>query len=195
MYADSASSKMFAPKDALNIRDAADADLPALAEIYAHHVLTGVASFEEVPPSVDEMASRRAAVLALGAPYLLAELDGRITGFAYAGTYRGRPAYRYTVEDSVYVAPNAFGRGVGKALLTEVIRRCEAAGFRQMIAVIGGSDNAGSIALHARLGFAPVGTFRSAGFKFGRWVDSVLMQRALGPGDTSLPTRDEPQGP
>ena len=162
------------------VRDASDADLPALAEIYAHHVLTSVASFEEVPPSVDEMAARRAAVLALGAPYLVAEFDGRTAGFAYAGTYRARPAYRHTLEDSVYVATDALGRGVGRALLMELLARCEAGPWRQMIAVIGGSDNAGSIALHARLGFAPVGTFRSAGFKFGRWVDSVLMQRPLG---------------
>lgn len=170
-----------------SVRDAADADLPAIAAIYAHHVLTGLASFEEVAPFPDEIAARRASVLALGLPYLVAELEGRVAGFAYAGTYRARPAYRHTVEDSVYVAPDALGRGVGRALLAELIVRCEAGPWRQMIAVIGDSANAGSIALHASLDFTTVGTFRSVGFKFGRWVDSVLMQRALGDGDTSLP--------
>ena len=172
------------------VRDASEADLPAVAAIYAHHVLTGIASFEETPPTVDEMAGRRAAVLALGAPYLVAELDGAIAGYAYAGSYRARPAYRHTLEDSVYVAPDAFGRGVGRALLDELIVRCETAGtFRQLIAVIGDSANAGSIALHAACGFEMVGTFRAVGFKFGRWIDSVMMQRALGDGGRSLPDR------
>lgn len=169
------------------VRDASDADMAAVASIYAHHVLTGVASFEETAPSPAEMAGRRAAVLALGAPYLVAELEGRVVGFAYAGSYRARPAYRHTVEDSVYVEPNALGRGVGRALLGEVVARCEAAGFRQMVAVIGDSANAGSVALHAALGFAMIGTLPAVGFKFGRWVDSVLMQRALGDGDATLP--------
>lgn len=169
------------------IRDALEADMDAVAAIYAHHVLTGIASFEETPPSPAEMTARRAAVLALGAPYLVAELDGRVVGFAYAGSYRARPAYRHTVEDSVYVAPHAHGRGLGRALLAEVVARCEAGPFRQMIAVIGDSENAGSIALHAALGFRSVGTFAAVGFKFGRWVDCVLMQRALGWGDGSLP--------
>ncbi|MFC3691865.1 GNAT family N-acetyltransferase [Chenggangzhangella methanolivorans] len=171
----------------LLVRDATDADMDAVAEIYAHHVLTGCASFEEVPPSPAEMAARRLVVLALGAPYLVAELDGRVAGYAYAGSYRARPAYRHTVEDSVYVAPDALGRGVGKALLAETIARCEAAGFRQMIAVIGDSANAGSIALHASLGFRDVGTFSDVGFKFGRWVDSVMMQLPLGRGGETLP--------
>lgn len=156
--------------------------MDAVTAIYAHHVLTGTGSFEEAPPSPAEMAARRAAVLALGAPWLVAELDGRVAGFAYAGAYRARPAYRHTVEDSVYVAPDALGRGVGRALLSELVARCEAGPFRQMIAVIGGSENTGSIALHRALGFAPVGTFTAVGFKFGRWVDTVLMQRALGDG-------------
>lgn len=172
---------------ALTIRDAADADLAAVAAIYAHHVLTGIASFEEVPPSPQEIAARRAAVLALGAPYLVAEFEGRVVGFAYAGAYRARPAYRHTIEDSVYVAPDALGRGVGRALLAEVVARCEAAGFRQMIAVIGDSANTGSIALHRQAGFEMIGTLPSVGFKFGRWVDSVLMQRALGDGGSTLP--------
>lgn len=170
------------------IRDASEADLPAVAAIYAHHVLTGVASFEETPPSVAELTARRAAVLALGAPYLVAELDGAVVGFAYAGSYRARPAYRHTLEDSVYVAPDALGRGLGRALLDELIVRCEATGrFRQMVAVIGDNANAGSVALHAACGFEMIGTFRAVGFKFGRWVDSVMMQRALGDGDASLP--------
>lgn len=169
------------------VRDATEADMGAVAAIYAHHVLTGVASFEEAAPSPNDMAARRAAVLALGAPYLVAERDGRVAGFAYAGSYRARPAYRHTVEDSVYVAPDALGRGLGRALLAQVIARCEAAGFRQMVAVIGDSANEGSIALHAALGFREVGTLMAVGFKFGRWVDSVLMQRALGDGEASLP--------
>ncbi|RXF74387.1 GNAT family N-acetyltransferase [Hansschlegelia zhihuaiae] len=169
------------------IRDAADADIPAIVRIYAHHVLSGLASFEEVAPGEAEMAARKAAILAIGAPYLVAELDGRVAGYAYAGPYRARPAYRHTIEDSIYVSPDALGRGVGRALLAELIARCEAGPWRQMIAVIGDSANAGSIALHASLGFTAVGTFRSVGFKFGRWVDSVLMQRALGDGDGTLP--------
>ncbi|WP_026362773.1 GNAT family N-acetyltransferase [Methylopila sp. M107] len=169
------------------VRDAQDADLPAITAIYAHHVLTGLASFEEIAPGVDEMAGRRAAVLALGAPYLVAEFDGRIAGFAYANTYRTRPAYKHTIEDSVYVAHDALGRGVGDALMRELIARCERGPFRQMIAVIGDSANAGSIALHAKHGFDMVGNFRSVGFKFGRWVDSVLMQRPLGDGGATLP--------
>lgn len=170
-----------------SIRDAIGADLPAITAIYAHHVLSGCASFEEVPPTVEEMSARRGGVLKLGAPYLVAELDGRIAGFAYANTYRARPAYRHTIEDSVYVAHDALGRGVGGALLAELIRRCEAGPWRQMIAVIGDSANTGSIAVHRKLGFEMTGTFRAVGFKFGRWVDSVLMQRPLGDGDATLP--------
>lgn len=169
------------------IRDATGADMGRVAEIYAHHVLTGVASFEETAPSTAEMEARRRSVLKLGAPYLVAEVEGRIAGYAYANTYRARPAYRFTVEDSVYVAPDMLGRGIGGALLAELIARCEAGPFRQMIAVIGDSGNAGSIALHAKAGFVTTGTFRAVGFKFGRWVDSVLMQRPLGSGDDTLP--------
>lgn len=175
------------PALAMTVRDAADADLAAVQAIYAHFVLHGLASFEEVPPSTAEIARRREAVRALGLPYLVAEAEGRVLGFAYAGPYRPRPAYRYTVEDSVYVAPDAGGRGAGRALLATLIRRCEAAGFRQMVAVIGDSGNAASIGLHRALGFETAGVLRSVGFKFGRWVDSVLMQRRLGPGDAGLP--------
>lgn len=169
------------------IRDAAEADLPAVQAIYARHVLHGLASFEEVPPETVELAARRAAVLAQGLPYLAAEIEGRLVGYAYAGAYRPRPAYRHTIEDSVYVADGQAGRGIGRALLAGLIERCEAGPWRQMVAVIGDSGNTASIALHEALGFSQVGTFRSIGFKFGRWVDTVLMQRALGPGDAMPP--------
>jgi phosphinothricin acetyltransferase len=133
------------------------------------------------------MASRRAAVLAHGLPYLVATISDRVVGYCYAAPYRPRPAYRYTIEDSVYVASDMAGRGIGSALLRELIDRCEQGSWRQMLAVIGNSENAGSIGLHASVGFQTVGTFRSVGFKFGRWVDSVLMQRALGDGDRTNP--------
>jgi phosphinothricin acetyltransferase len=174
-------------RPAILVRDASETDMSAIASIYAHHVLHGLASFEEVPPPLDEMKSRRAGVLKLGLPYLVAELDGRIAGYSYATFYRARPAYRYTVEDSVYVADGLHGRGIGTALLAELIARCERGPWRQMLAVIGDSANAGSIALHRRMGFTHVGTLASVGFKFGRWVDSVFMQRALGPGDANPP--------
>lgn len=161
--------------------------MPAIQAIYAHHVLTGLASFEETPPSVEEMLARRQAVLGLGLPYLAAEAEGRVVGYSYASSYRPRPAYRHTVEDSVYVAPGEAGRGIGGALLAALIARCEAGPWRQMLAVIGDSGNAGSVALHRRFGFEPVGTLRSVGFKHGRWVDTVLMQRSLGPGDRTPP--------
>ena len=176
------------PASPIIIRDAAEADLPAVQVIYARHVLHGLASFEEVPPGTAELAARRAAVLAQGLPYLAAEIEGRLVGYAYAGAYRPRPAYRHTIEDSVYVADGQAGRGIGRALLAGLIQRCEAGPWRQMVAVIGDSGNTASIALHEALGFSRVGTFRSIGFKFGRWVDTVLMQRALGPGDTVPPT-------
>ena len=170
------------------VRPSTPSDLTAIRAIYAHHVLHGLASFEEEPPDVAEMGLRRAGVLALGLPHLVAEAPEGVVGYAYAGAYRTRSAYRYTVEDSVYVGAGLVGRGIGSALLSAVIAACEAGPWRQMIAVIGDSGNAGSIALHSRLGFTAVGTFRSIGFKHGRWVDSVLMQRALGAGDTVPPT-------
>jgi len=169
------------------VRDARDADLEAVQAIYAHHVLHGLATFEEVPPTIAELGARRASVIGQGLPYLVAEQAGAVVGYCYATSYRPRPAYRYSVEDSVYVADGLAGRGIGVALLAELIARCEAGPWRQMIAIIGDSDNAGSIALHRRLGFAHVGTLRSVGFKLGRWVDSVVMQRALGPGDAVAP--------
>jgi phosphinothricin acetyltransferase len=171
----------------ITVRPAAEADMTAVQAIYAHHVLHGLATFEEVPPSVDEMLSRRASVLSLGFPYLVAEIDGRVGGYSYATAYRARPAYRHTIENSVYVAEGLDSRGIGTALLKALIARCEAGPWRQMLAIIGNSGNAGSIALHRRLGFEHVGTLKSVGFKLGRWVDTVLMQRSLGVGDTALP--------
>lgn len=171
------------------IRPSRPGDIAAIQAIYAGHVLRGTASFEQTPPDAAEMAQRRTTVIELGLPHLVAEQpDGRIVGFAYAGLYRPRPAYRHTVEDSIYLDPAATGRGTGRRLLDAVIDQAEARGFRQMVAVIGDSGNAASIALHARAGFRHVGTFRSVGFKFGRWLDTVLMQRPLGPGDDTLPS-------
>ncbi len=171
----------------VHVRDATEADMPAVQAIYAHHVLHGLATFEEVPPTTAELLTRRASVLNLGLPYLVAQSAGGVIGYSYATAYRPRAAYRYSVEDSVYVQDGLGGRGIGAALLAALIERCEAGPFRQMLAVIGDSGNTGSIALHRRLGFQPVGTLLAAGFKLGRWVDTVLMQRALGPGSTTLP--------
>jgi L-amino acid N-acyltransferase YncA len=176
------------------IRPARAADLAAAADIYAFYVLNGLASFELEPPSVEEMARRHASITAATLPYLVAELDGRVAGYAYASAYRTRPAYRYTVEDSVYVHRDCGKRGVGGALLRELIARCAAAGARQMIAVIGDSANHPSIRLHEKHGFARVGLLPSVGYKFERWVDSVLMQRALGAGDTTAPAQSAARG-
>jgi L-amino acid N-acyltransferase YncA len=175
---------------AVVVRDASEQDMAAIQAIYADEVLHGLATFEEAPPGVTDMLARRASVLALGLPYLAAELDGRIVGYSYATGYRPRPAYRYTVEDSVYVAAGMQGRGIGRALLSALIARCEAGPWRQMVAVIGNSGNAGSIALHRQHGFRVVGTFEAVGFKLGRWVDTLLMQRPLGPGGETLPQQD-----
>jgi L-amino acid N-acyltransferase YncA len=173
---------------ALIIRDAGESDMAAIAGIYAHHVRHGLASFEETAPSAEELGARRASVLRLGLPYLAAELDGRVVGYSYATAYRPRAAYRFTVEDSVYVADGLAGRGIGGALLAALVARCEAGPWRQMIAVIGNGDrNAGSVALHRRAGFRTVGTLVSAGFKLGQWVDSLLMQRPLGAGNAAPP--------
>jgi L-amino acid N-acyltransferase YncA len=166
------------------VRAAVDADLPAIAELYAHHVLTGTASFEVEAPTVAEMRRRREEVRSHGMPYFVASLPGAtsLAGYAYATAYRTRVAYRHTVEDSVYVDPGCVRRGAGRALLAAVIAACEALGHRQMVAVIGGSDNAASISLHAALGFHHAGVLPAVGRKFDRWIDTVLMQRALGPG-------------
>ena len=173
----------------VRVRDATEADMPAIQAIYAHHVLHGLATFEEVPPSVAVMTERRASVLRAGLPYLAAQFDGQVVGYAYATAYRPRPAYRHTIEDSIYVANGLGGRGVGVALLQALIARCERGPWRQMLAVIGHSGNTASIALHRRCGFEPIGTLHAVGFKLGRWVDTVLMQRALGDGDRSLPSK------
>jgi L-amino acid N-acyltransferase YncA len=164
----------------LGIRAAVAADIPAITRIYAHAVRFGTASFELEPPDEAEMARRQRALTDGGFPYLVAEADGAVMGYAYAGPYRTRPAYRFSVENSVYVAPEAHGRGIGRALLDRLIAEAAARGFRQMIAVIGDSDQAASIALHRAAGFRHVGTIAAVGFKHGRWLDSVLMQRELG---------------
>jgi phosphinothricin acetyltransferase len=171
----------------VTLRPATAGDLAALREIYAGHVLHGSASFEEVPPDLAEFERRWRSIAELGLPYLVACEHERVLGYAYAGPYRPRSAYRFSVEDSVYLDPGAIGRGIGRQLLAAVIDGATAAGKRQMLAVIGDSANRASIALHAALGFSAVGTFRAVGFKFGRWVDTVLMQRALGAGEASLP--------
>lgn len=175
------------PRPAVFLRDSWAEDAPAIQRIYAHHVETGTASFEEAAPGVEEIAARRLAVLELGMPHIVAELNGEVHGFAYAARFRPRSAYRYTVEDSIYVDPAATGNGIGTRLLSELIERCTALGFRQMVAVIGGSGNAASINLHKRLGFIQAAQLRATGFKFGAWVDTVLMQRPLGEGDATLP--------
>lgn len=173
----------------LLVRPSAEADISAIAAIYAHAVLNGTASFELEPPSEEEIASRRAAVLVGGYPYLVAEREGEILGYAYAGAYRTRPAYRSTVEDSIYIAPSAQGQGVGRALLTELIKECEARDFRLMVAVIGDEESKGSIGLHRSLGFELAGIIKGIGYKHGRWLSTVLMQRPLGRGTTEPPTR------
>jgi len=162
-------------------------DLAVITGIYDHAVRHGTASFELEPPDEKEMTRRFGTLRDGGYPYLVAEIEGEIAGYAYAGPYRARPAYHWTVEDSIYVAPRSHRRGVGRALIERLIAEAEAAGFRQMIAVIGDSANAGSIELHRGAGFRMVGTFDNVGFKFGRWLDSVLMQRPLGAGATTDP--------
>ena len=166
----------------LIVRASTEADVARCAEIYAHHVLHGTASFEIDPPDQAEMTKRRAAVLELGLPHLVAERDGRIMGYAYAGNWRPRPAYKFSVEDSIYIDKDAAGQGVGKALLPVLIEQCATLGKKQMVAVIGDSASLPSIHLHAACGFRRVGTLENIGFKFGRWLDSVLMQRPLGEG-------------
>jgi phosphinothricin acetyltransferase len=169
------------------LRPSADSDADAIAAIYAHHVRTGLSSFELVPPSTAEIARRRADVLARGLPYFVAEIEGTVVGYAYASPYRVRPAYRFTVEDSIYIHADFTRRGIGRLLLAALIAACEERGCRQMVAIVGDSGNAPSIGLHQAFGFQHAGTLRSVGFKFGRWVDTVLMQRPLGPADSTLP--------
>lgn len=171
------------------VRPARLDDIPAIQALYGHYVSTSLASFELAPPDVAEMRQRFEQITAKKFPYLVAELDGEVVGFAYAYTYRSRAAYDFTVEDSVYVSHRHTRRGVGRALLEALIDACTEAGFRRMVAVIGDSANAASIALHRAVGFTDAGVLPSAGFKFGRWVDSVRMQRPLGEGDTTPPKR------
>ncbi len=176
----------------MEVRDATPGDAQAIAAIYAHHVLHGTATFDTEPRSGEETAARIAAITAAGLPFLVAEVAGGIAGYAYATRFRDRAAYAATCEDSIYIDPAHMGRGIGSALLAELVRRCEAAGYRQMIAVVGGGEPA-SIALHRRLGFTHAGTMRSVGRKFGRWLDTVYMQRALGDGDQTAPASERPQ--
>jgi len=171
----------------LIVRDSHEADLPAITAIYAHAVRTGTASFEYDPPDAAEMARRRADILGKGFPYLVAEHDGVVVGYSYANTYRVRPAYRFSVEDSIYIAPDQQGRGVGSALLPALLQRCEALGLRLVIAVIGDSATQSSIRLHARCGFSHAGVLPNVGWKHGGWRDSVFMVRALGPGAGAPP--------
>ena len=169
------------------LRPSIEADLPAIQAIYAHAVQHGTGTFETEAPDVAEMGRRRTEVLGRGLPFLVAELDGEVVGYAYANYFRPRLAYRYCLEDSIYLARDAQGKGLGKLLLAELIARCEAAGGRQMLAVIGDAENKGSVGLHAALGFEHTGVLKSSGWKFGRWLDVVLMQRTLGHGDSNTP--------
>ena len=172
---------------AVSLRPAAPADIPAICRIYAHAVRHGTASFEIEPPDEIEMARRQKVLLDGGYPYLVAEAEGALLGYAYAGAYRARPAYRFSVEDSIYLDPQRHGRGIGRLLLGALIAESERRGFRQMIAVIGDSAQTPSIALHRAAGFEMIGTIRNVGFKHGHWLDSVLMQRALGAGASAAP--------
>ena len=174
---------------ALEIRPTTEADLPAVTEIYEHAVLHGTATFELIPPDLAEMHRRFDALINGGFPYLVASLDGRVVGYAYAGAYRPRPAYRFTVENSVYLDPAIHRRGIGLKLLQRLIAECVSRGYRQMIAVIGDSANAGSIGLHRACGFEMIGTHPNVGLKFGRWLDTVMMQLALGEGAKTLPVQ------
>jgi len=180
MSADAASEEII-------LRDVTDADLPAIHEIYAYQVLHGVSSWEEEPPDVAEIERRRDAVLAAGYPYRVAIQNDKLLGYAYASAYRPRPAYRYTVENSIYIAEDTQRSGVGRILLTDLIDACAAKGYRQMMAIIGDSDNARSIDFHLKMGFKRVGEIKAIGYKFDQWLDSVVLQLALGDGDSTPP--------
>jgi phosphinothricin acetyltransferase len=170
-----------------SIRPSRESDLPAITAIYAHHVLNGTGTFETTPPTEAEMTSRRADVLGKGLPYLVMEDGGQVMGYAYCQWFKPRPAYRFSAEDSIYMHPDAAGRGLGKQLLAELVKQAEAVGVRKLLAVIGDSNNAGSIGVHRALGFTPVGTIQSCGWKFDRWLDIVIMEKAIGAGDTTPP--------
>ncbi|HYD18035.1 MAG TPA: GNAT family N-acetyltransferase [Patescibacteria group bacterium] len=171
----------------LSLRAATAQDIDAITAIYAQHVLNGTGSFELEPPDAAEMHKRFDFVTSLGLPFLVAEFDGAVTGYAYAGPYRPRPAYRYTVETSIYIHPDRMGVGLGTALLQRLIADCEALGLRQMIAVVGDSANNGSLQLHRKFGFNETGILKDVGFKFGRWLDVVILQRSLGDGASKPP--------
>ena len=167
------------------IRASREEDIPAITAIYAHHVLHGTGTFETIPPTEADMTGRRADVLSKGLPHLVSEEDGRVVGFAYCNWFKPRPAYRFSAEDSIYMAADTSGKGWGKALLTALASQAEAAGVRKLIAVIGDSANAGSVGVHRAIGFSHVGILKSCGWKFGKWLDVVLMEMALGEGDTT----------
>lgn len=169
------------------IRPSTEADLPAITRIYAHHVLHGTGTFETTPPTLEEMAGRRADVLGKGLPWLVAEEAGEVIGYAYGNWFKPRPAYRFSVEDSIYLAPEAAGKGLGRALLAELLATLERSGIRKVMAVIGDSANAGSIGVHTALGFQHVGVVKACGWKFGRWLDIVLMEKPLGLADSCPP--------
>jgi phosphinothricin acetyltransferase len=171
----------------LNLRPSTDADVPAITAIYAHHVLHGTGTFETTPPTEAEMAARRADVIAKGLPYLVADNDGRVLGFVYCQWFKPRPAYRFSAEDSIYLDPAAAGQRIGNKLLTELARQAEAVGIRKLIAVIGDSGNVRSIGVHRAVGFRHAGTIESCGWKFGKWLDIVLMEKSLGEGNRTAP--------
>jgi L-amino acid N-acyltransferase YncA len=171
----------------LIIRPSTDADLPAITAIYAHHVLTGTGTFEVDPPSLDDMRGRRADVLSKGLPWLVAVDDGNVVGYTYCNWFKPRPAYRFSAEDSIYLSPEAAGKGIGRTLLAELLAQAQRAGVRKLIAVIGDSANAGSIAVHKSAGFQPVGVLKSCGWKFDKWLDVVMMDKALGEADSTSP--------
>ncbi len=170
-----------------NIRTSSYQDVPAITAIYAHHVLHGTGTFETTPPTQADMAARRADVLGKGLPWLVVEDAGQVLGYAYCQWFKPRPAYRFSAEDSIYLSPDATGKGLGSALLAALSSQAEAAGVRKLIAVIGDSANAGSIGVHRAQGFTPVGVLKSCGWKFGKWLDVVLMEKFIGAGDTSSP--------
>ena len=174
------------------IRASIDGDIAAITAIYAHHVLHGTGTFEVDPPSSQDMAARRAEVLARGLPHLVAEEGGQVLGFAYCNWFKPRAAYRFSAEDSIYLHPEAQGQGLGRALLSELERQAQARGVRKLIAVIGDSANAGSIGLHRSVGFQDVGVITGCGWKFDRWLDIVLMEKALGPGTSQPPAEGAP---
>ena len=176
----------------MDIRAATSADLPDIQAIYAHHVLHGAGTFEETPPSVEDLTARFRGIAERGWSYLVAADQTGVLGYAFYAQYRDRSAYRYTAEDSIYVRDDVRGQGVGKALVARLLQEAEAAGFRQMIAVIGDSENIGSIGVHASLGFQRAGVLRASGLKFGRWIDTVYMQRPLGRGEADVPDEASP---